>query len=160
MRKAIIQALVAVEGFLVVLLAGTIVYAVAGEGSTAGPVIGDHWHATYRIIICDEPQPHLAFWPGGVHTHDDGIIHIHPIEPQEEGKGATLAKWFEYGGGQLTQESIRLPGRNETWIDGEPCPEGENGHLRVLVNGEPINRWTDYIPRDSDSIVIIFGAGE
>ena len=67
------------------------------------PLIGrDHWHAVYQVFICGERQPNVPAWEAGVHTHGDGVIHTHPFVPSEEGKGARLVKWFDYGGGRLT----------------------------------------------------------
>ena len=60
------------------------------------PAIGDHWHIAYKVYICGQRQPDFAFWQGGILTHDDGIIHLHPLLPSEEGEGARLVKWFVY----------------------------------------------------------------
>src|SRR6187397_724629 len=45
------------------------------------PGITDHWHAAYGVDICGELQPPLSSGtadPNGIHTHDDGVMHIHP----------------------------------------------------------------------------------
>jgi len=60
----------------------------------------DHWHATYQTFIGGQRQPNFPTWRGGIHTRADGIIHIHPVLPSEQGEGARLVKWFEYGGGR------------------------------------------------------------
>jgi hypothetical protein len=90
------------------------------RSATGAPRIGsDHWHATYTFTACGQKQPNAPFWEAGVHTHGDGIIHMHPFRTSEEGAGARLVKWFEYGGGKLTNDSIRMPGSNEEWNNGE-----------------------------------------
>lgn len=122
-----------------------------------GPHIGDHWHASYVVFICTSQQLPFRLWEGGVHTHDDGIIHIHPTVPSEEGDGATLARWFEYGGGLLTQTQMRMPGTDQTLTNGDPCPDGVPGILQVFANSERLDNWIDYIPQHGDEVVIVFG---
>lgn len=116
----------------------------------------DHWHATYLIIICGEEQPPIPTFAGGVHTHGDGIIHIHPSQPVEEGTGARLVKFFEYGGGELTATTLRLPGSDSTYTDGTSCPDGRTASLRVSVNGSPLDDFSQYIPQEGDTILITF----
>jgi hypothetical protein len=127
-----------------------------------GPRINDHWHALYTFTACGERQPNAPEWSAGVHTHADGIIHIHPFQTYEEGRGARLVKWFEYGGGELTATSIRMPGTPASddqaiWENGEECPNGAAGILRITVNGVALEDWSDYIPQDGDQITIDFG---
>jgi hypothetical protein len=117
----------------------------------------DHWHAAYEIYLCGQLQPPAPFWSGGVHTHDDGIIHIHPLQAFEEGRGARLVKWFEYGGGLLTLDELRVPGQTQTIRNGFSCPDGQPGLIQVSVNGERLRDWTEYVPQDGDRIVISFG---
>ena len=139
-----------------------------GGASTASPTpavtpprLGqDHWHATYEVFVCGERRPNFPQWLGGVHTHTDGIIHIHPLIPSEEGAGARLVKWFEYGGGKLTQSEMRMPGSRETFSNGDSCPDGSEGALQLSVNGERMEDWGEYIPQDGDRIRIVFGDAE
>lgn len=129
--------------------------------AVAGPIIGrDHWHATYQVIICGQRQPNFPQWLGGVHTHSDGVIHIHPFTASEEGAGARLVKWFEYGGGELTQTEMRMPSSRETFKNGDRCPDGNEATLQVFVNGEKLDDWSQYIPQDGDRIRIVFGQAE
>jgi hypothetical protein len=146
---------------LLVALAGSVVAVQLDDdgvaGTAPGPRIGDHWHAAYAVFICGQRQPNFALWEGGVHTHDDGIIHVHPLLPSEEGAGASLSRWFEYGGGLLTRTEVRLPGSGVAVENGDVCPDGGAGELQVLVNGLPLEDWSDYIPRHGDQVVIVFG---
>jgi hypothetical protein len=130
-----------------------------------GPRIGDHWHAPYQFFACGEKQPNASPWESGIHTHGDGIVHIHPFQTSEEGSGASLMKWFEYGGGVLTDTEIKIPGSDETFRSGDLCPDGEPGELKVFVTragesaeqrlaGDALLR---YIPHDGDRIRIVFG---
>lgn len=129
-----------------------------GSITPAAPIAGrDHWHAAYKVYICGQRQPNFPFWEGGVHTHDDGVIHIHPLLPFEEGAGARLVKWFEYGGGKLTQSEMRMPGSRDTFRTGDECPDGSEGVLQVFVNRQRLEDWSGYIPQDGDRVQIEFG---
>jgi len=146
---------------LLVALAGTVVAVQFDDDDVAetasGPRMGDHWHAAYAVFICGQRQPHFSTWEGGVHTHADGIVHIHPFLPSEEGEGASLSSWFEYGGGKLTETAMRMPGDSTEYENGDECPDGRAGELQVIVNGQPLEEWTGYIPRHGDQVVIVFG---
>jgi DNA-binding CsgD family transcriptional regulator len=127
------------------------------DGAPVRPLANeDHWHATYLIIICAEEQPPIPTFAGGVHTHGDGIIHVHPSRPEEEGTGARLVKFFEYAGGELTASTLRLPGSETTYTDGSSCPDGRTASLQVSVNGSPVDDVSRYIPQDGDTILITF----
>ncbi len=130
--------------------------------ATGAPRIGkDHWHATYKYFVCGQVQPNFPTWEGvGVHTHGDGIIHIHPFTPAEEGSGARLEKWFEYGGGKLTGDEVRAPGSSKTYANGDACPDGRPGVVQVSVNGAPLDDWSRFIPHDGDRVRISFGPAE
>ena len=169
------KGLAAASGLLLAsLLAAVVVSALSPErndelgrpaiGDPGAPRIGrDHWHAVYSFYACGERQPNSPTWEGGgVHTHGDGIVHIHPFTQAEEGRGARLIKWFEYGGGLLDGDEIRLPGLGKTWKNGETCPdgtpdEGEEGVVQVFVNTAQLDDWTEYIPQDGDVIWMSFG---
>lgn len=162
MRTALIRSLLAVLALLLAGLAGMSVRAVveddASEQAAVRPVIGrDHWHAVYEVYICGTRQPPFPLWEAGVHTHEDGVIHIHPFIPDEEGRGARLVKWFEYGGGKLTQDEMRLPGTRQTVRNGDECPDGSEGFVQVFVNGRPLDDWSQYISQDGDRVGIVFG---
>jgi hypothetical protein len=142
------------------LFAAALVIALTFDDSVeAGPPrIGeDHWHARYAYVVCGVALPNAPTWESGVHTHADGIIHIHPLEPFEEGRGARLEKWFEYGGGVLSEGEVRLPGDRTTYATGEECAEGVPGVVQVYVNEERLSDWSEYIPQDGDRVVIVFG---
>ena len=136
------------------------------RSATGAPHISDHWHASYSWYVCGEKQPNAPTWEGvGVHTHGDGIFHIHPFTTSEEGSGARMVKWFEYGGGELTQDSIKMPGFSKKWSNGDTCPDtspeaGQPGVLQVFVNGAKMDNWTRYIPHDGDQVKLIFGKAD
>lgn len=149
--------------FIIVVVMGILGALFVVRSATGAPRINDHWHATYSVFICGQRQPNFPTWEAaeGVHTHGDGVIHIHPFSPAGEGSGARLVKWFEYGGGKLTQSEMRMPGKpnNEenVWKNGEECSDGSEGVLQVFVNGEKMDDWSRYIPHDGDRVRIVFG---
>ena len=55
---------------------------------------GDHWHAAYGVYLCDRWLPAIRSDrdPQGIHTHNDGVIHIHPFNRQAAGRRATLGR--------------------------------------------------------------------
>jgi len=136
------------------------------RSATGAPRQGDDWYATYEVIICGERQPNIPRWEGGVHTLGSGDIHISPRSSSEEGAGARLVRWFEYGGdalgtgAKLTETELQLPGQRDVWKNGDECPDGTQGVLQVFVNGEQMDDWSRYIPQDGDQVSIVFGPEE
>jgi hypothetical protein len=83
-----------------------------------------HWHAALGVYECDhwvgdDTGPGIWQWPfatpegaparatdptryAGLHSHDDGVIHMEPVTPDEAGRNATLGRYFEFGGWQLS----------------------------------------------------------
>ncbi|MCH7810275.1 MAG: hypothetical protein IH863_06825, partial [Chloroflexi bacterium] len=132
------------------------------RSATGAPRIGvDHWHAPYTYYICGEKQPPAPTWSGvGVHTHADGIIHMHPFQQSEEGRGARLVKWFDYGGGKLDGDEVRMPGSADTYKNGDECSDGTVGEVQVFANGARIHDYGGFIPNDGDLLRIVFGPSE
>src|SRR4051794_10910205 len=84
----------------------------AAADSTNPPKRGDHWHASYGIYICDRFITDVADNGEdklGVHTHQDGLIHIHPFSTAAAGKQANLGKFFDQTGMKVTDSEIKLP---------------------------------------------------
>lgn len=89
----------------------------------------DHWHSAYLIHDCgaDLPVTNEFEAPAGVHTHGDGLLHVHPYNPNVAGRNATIGAYFEAYGAEITDESF-TPGFAD--LVREPMTE-ENG-----CNGE------------------------
>jgi hypothetical protein len=105
---------------------------------------GDHWHAAYGIYICDQYLPNMGVGvtpdPGGIHTHQDGVIHVHPFQSATTGRNARLGDFFSQTGLNVTASKIELPtdpalGDNsgKTYKNGDKCPDGEKGVVKALV---------------------------
>jgi hypothetical protein len=128
------------------------------------PAVGDHIHAALGISVCGFPvenAPAFEFRDGsetkaGLHSHGDGLIHIHPFAEDEAGDEATVGRYMEYGGWEVAEDHLSL------WDDldvsnGDPCPDGRSGTVRWAVNGEEQDGDpADYKPDDQDVIEIAF----
>lgn len=111
---------------IVVLGVGLVVVARGTNPGDGEPQLGDHWHAAYGIYVCDRwvaPVSDKGPDTLGIHTHEDGLIHIHPFLAGATGDSATLGKFFDQTGIEVTDSSITLP-------------PGEPYDARKYVNGE------------------------
>jgi hypothetical protein len=157
--------------FIIVVVSGILAILIIKPWGEGGPRIGDDWQAGYEIIICGERQANVPESPDwvqqvGIHTHGRGNIHIKPRFGVDEGAGARLVRWFEEGGnflrtgGKLTKTELQVPGQKDTWKNGDECPDGSEGVLRVFVDGVNKDDWSRYIPQDRDVVRIEFGPEE
>lgn len=88
----------------------------------------DHWHAAFGLDICGEALPN----PGdagpdtrGIHTHQDGLIHIHPFVGAAAGENAVFGRFAEQTAIEVTDDSLTLPD-GTTYTNGDDC-EDEDG---------------------------------
>ena len=124
----------------IVLLGSALVWYAADErkGDTdIPPVIDDHWHAAFGIYVCGEWQPNIPEFENttGIHTHGDGVIHIHPFSQSGAGENATLGTFLEdtdvdLSGDELTIGTNEL-GEEQTWREGDDQCDGEDAELVV-----------------------------
>ena len=77
------------------------------------PLLSDHWHAAYGINVCGEWQDLIVDTsdPEGVHTHADGVIHIHPFRTTATGANANVDSFFRATGSVLDDNGY-TPGPN------------------------------------------------
>lgn len=126
--------LVCVLGVALIFYARTI-----DEAEALVPGLTDHWHSAYGIDICGTLEPPQAIQadPYGTGSHGDGVIHIHPGSAQQvarAGEEATLGVFVAAFGGELTDESITIPGPDGepvTYTEGEDQCDGEDGQVQV-----------------------------
>jgi hypothetical protein len=114
----------------------------------------DHWHSSLSVYICDHFMPNIPLFESvdGVHTHGDGVIHIHPYTPQASGNGATLGFFLKSystngkgGTFKLSASEIKPaviatdtnPLDRKDWHNGDKCPDGQAGQVKFTVNGKP-----------------------
>jgi hypothetical protein len=111
----------------VVLGTSLVVYSRENRSEEVPPTRDDHWHAAYGINNCGTWEPVLVDAGqdvSGIHTHGDGVIHIHPFNSGSAGNRATLGKFFETVGVDASDDKITLPGGSvldeAVGCDGEP----------------------------------------
>jgi len=119
--------------------------------------LGDHWHAAYGVYICEAFQPIIPDEtdPLGIHSHADGVIHIHPFRAASAGRKATLGQFTKAVGWSLSEKTIKLPG-GKRYDNGDKCGDKE-GKVQVLLNGaERDGDPKDIRLRDRDHLVVAF----
>ncbi len=111
----------------------------------------------------------MPTWESGVHTHADGIIHIHPFQSFEEGTGASRQNFFKYGGGDLTDAILRIPGTTVTYHQDDPVPgDGRPGQIYIFESaggcdsldlvGRGVRVPPSFVPQDGQCIRVAFEA--
>ena len=117
-------------------------------------IVNQHVHAAYGTWDCTKPkgQEFLPLINGetdldntGVHAHADGLIHVHPFVPSVAGSKATLGKFFNTTGLNVTAKEIVLPAKLAS-ADGKvattkgrtiktdtKCANGKTGKVRVFL---------------------------
>lgn len=99
---------------VVVVLGLVLVFAARNSrAEKAAPRVGaDHWHAAYAIYDCDSVLPAFQsdFDPDGIHSHADGVIHIHPFNSGSAGDNAQMSVFLEAMGATVSEDRITGPG--------------------------------------------------
>lgn len=126
---ALIVAIIVV-GTLLVFLARDSRQATASEA----PTTRDHWHEALGINICGEflgnpsdDGPDRS----GIHTHADGLIHIHPFGSGATGDNATMEVFLGQIGASVTDDSLTLKD-GTTKTNGDKC-DGKAGEVALFV---------------------------
>jgi hypothetical protein len=95
-------------------------------------VQGDHWHAAYGVWICDEWVPAIPTFDStaGIHTHGDGVIHIHPFAEAGAGENATIGTFLkEAPEVKLSNDKLEIGGK--TYETGKTKCGDKKGELVV-----------------------------
>jgi hypothetical protein len=129
---------------LIVILGVSLITYAARDRKTddqVAPVANqDHWHSAFGIYVCDEFLPVVPEFESrdGIHTHGDGVIHIHPFTQNAAGDNATLGVFLEGAGIELTNNELRVNG--ETYKEGDDtCGSGDDKQEGELV----VAQWND-----------------
>lgn len=72
----------------------------------------DHWHASFATNVCGKEQAKPQDVQEdilGIHTHGDGLAHIHPFSVRASGERATLGKFFDQVGLVVTDDGFKGP---------------------------------------------------
>lgn len=119
-----------------VLLVSTVYLNVSSY--VGGPV---HWHADIEIYACGQKQEirdPTGFLSNKIgtatyHEHNDDRIHLEGVPLTEA--DASLSKFFEVIGGEITNESIAIPLNDDQQAEfgnGDSC-QGQDAELQVFV---------------------------
>jgi len=106
----------------------------------------DHWHSAFSVYLCDHWAPNIPLFENkdnaGLHTHGDGVIHVHPYIPSSSGSNATLGYFVNavskdggHGPFKLTPTELQFPGDKRVWRNGDIC-QGKPGKVKFTVNGK------------------------
>jgi len=126
---------------IIVLGLALVVFARTSRDAQASPTLQDHWHNAYGIWDCTSESFLADFQsqsdPDGIHSHQDGLIHIHPFTASVTGKEAKLDVFLRNMGAELDDDTLALPG-GETLTEGVECG-GEPAVLQVVRFGDVLN---------------------
>jgi hypothetical protein len=103
------------------------------EAAAVSPTVGEHWHTAYGVYVCDAFLPALTDQvtdTTGLHTHGDGIAHIHPFLGAASGRNATLSKWGETTGLSFSGDGFTVDGT--TYEPGFDC-DGQPAEISLHV---------------------------
>ncbi|MFT7601404.1 MAG: hypothetical protein ACI8TP_004357 [Acidimicrobiales bacterium] len=117
----------------------------------------DHWHGALLIHDCGTDLPFSADDndPEGVHTHGDGLMHVHPFTSAAAGKNATLGAYLRATGGVLTDD-LYVPGPGEvpTQLDEAVQCAGEDSQLVLAYWDDPDSETPEIITTDLNNFPI------
>ena len=139
----VMVALVVVLGALLVFWART------DREATSAPRVGDHWHSAYDVYVCDTFRSKIVLEtdPNGIHSHGDGLIHIHPFNKLASGRDAVLGEFFAAFGGFIDDQSFMLD-TGETVVEGFDCG-GEPAVLKVArFDADALSREPEILTED------------
>ncbi len=120
---------------VVVLGVGLVIYSRASRDATAAPRVDpqDHWHSAYGIYDCrtDSWVPDLQGTddPDGIHSHQDGLIHVHPFNSSASGADAQIHVFAEAMGIEINTEGITLD--DGTGMEAGAECEGEEAIIQI-----------------------------
>lgn len=116
-------------------LAATVFFALNRESNigVAPEANLDHWHSVYLIHDCGADLPVTSEFeaPAGVHTHGDGLLHVHPFNPSVAGNNATLGAYFEAYAAEITDDAF-VPGFADNFSGALSEADGCDGEEAVL----------------------------
>jgi hypothetical protein len=123
---------------VVIILLGVslIVFSRNNREATSAPRVDpqDHWHSAFGVYNCEtdtwESDPQSLEDPDGIHSHQDGLMHIHPFNSEAAGKNAQLHVFLESMGMDISEDAITLD-TGETLEAGVDC-DGEEAIVQVV----------------------------
>lgn len=131
---------------VVVVLGALLASAVLGRRNPEPPGPTDHWHMAIGLYACGAGDGSGGYLPDlaqpsdliGIHTHSDGIVHVEPQSSADTGGNATLGRWDE-GQPDLELDADSITVGERTWSNGDACPGGQPGRVRVIQDGQEVD---------------------
>lgn len=127
-------------GLIVVLGVSLVVIARSSQDQAAAtpPIANqDHWHAAMGIRLCGDgfaAPSQIQDDPVGIHSHADGIAHVHPFTNAASGDGATLGRFFDATAVTIDDDEIDLGGDIKVKEGEDTCGEDDKpGIVQVAV---------------------------
>lgn len=132
----------AVVMLIIVLGLALVVFARTSRDAQASPTLQDHWHNAYGVYDCTSGSFLSSFQserdPDGIHSHQDGLIHIHPFTASVTGREAQLGVFLTNMGAQMDDDTLDLPGDDILTEEGATC-DGEPAILQVVRFDDVLN---------------------
>ncbi len=138
---------------LVVLGSLLVLWARTDREATSAPRVGDHWHSAYDIYVCDSYRSKILLEtdPNGIHSHGDGLLHIHPFNKLASGRDATLGEFFSAFGGHIDDTTLVLD-TGEELVEGADCG-GEPMVLKVArFDADDMERDPEIVTEDLEGV--------
>lgn len=108
------------------------------------PQLGDHIHQAFGINVCGDFAQNLPEFQSniGIHTHGDGVLHIHPHSQLGVGSNATLGRFFDNaadeGGLDVSLTDTKLVFLGATFEEGETECEGVDDPVLRMAYWESV----------------------
>jgi FKBP-type peptidyl-prolyl cis-trans isomerase len=117
----------------------------------------DHWHSAFGVWSCDHWLPAVAMGddPTGIHTHGDGLIHVHPFDDRAAGTKATLGRFFEASVIKVDATRIDLP-QGPKLVAGSDC-NGKKTEIAAAVWRSVKDKQPKLVTKDLASIRLTDG---
>lgn len=123
---------------IAIIVVGTVLVVLARDSRQAtasdAPTTRDHWHEAFGINICGEflgNQTDDGPDRLGIHTHADGLIHIHPFGAGGSGENATMGAFLDQLGIGVSDGTLTLNDGTAKGPDDE-C-DGEEAEVALFV---------------------------
>lgn len=155
----------ALIGGVVVLGLVLIVISRGNVEDSVAPKLGDHWHAAFGIYDCDRFMPPLNDTVAdetGLHTHGDGLMHMHPFGTRYTGTGANIGNFGLTLDLEVSDDSFRVGSLERE--NGDECDDGTEGTVQLKVWDGPDDAegrlieadFADYAPQEFTMWVLAF----
>lgn len=148
---------------IIVLGVALVAFAANNRESAARPRQNeDHWHSPYAVWDCvnggtaDDPIFEPPFRSSrdeeGIHSHQDGVIHIHPFFDRTAGRNAQVKAFMREMGAEISEDAIVMPDDRELGIEEERTIVDEEGNPVLDEDG---NEQTEIVPVECDGEPVI-----